>query len=401
MESVLLLGGLAGIAWILQKSETVEKFAGAGGAGGPEQHPGDVRIRNDPNGHSNMRPQSRVKQNNSGLPLSGLQGGVTEDVRVQRGDVAHFGVVAADSTNPTGFPSTSDFIQSRVTASSRAHNYFPEEQKNVGPGLGLGYTTDGAGGFQQLESFSRDAIKKTDELRIASNPKLTYATEPVPGGAIVGKRHEGPSEVPKNRPDKFYPDGPERSWNTQPGLERGPTSLAEPVIKDENRETTDIVPNGVDMGPMQSAAAGWQSYVRPLIKEIGDFTRLTVGPFFSPGEAYTMGVRVVDADRRSKLNLSRPDLETQHVPVAHGDKTSFGKKDITLPIKKDESMAFNDHVTNPSRLNQPQAGAEMVGKRYVKDRLPWQDRVDDGKMTVQLASNPYHNRFNPAALASA
>ena len=46
-----------------------------------------------------------------------------------------------------GAPNQSDFLQSRQLPSTKMANAVPWEQQKVGPGLGLGYTTEGAGGF--------------------------------------------------------------------------------------------------------------------------------------------------------------------------------------------------------------------------------------------------------------
>ena len=47
----------------------------------------------------------------------------------------------------TGAPNMNDFYQSRVNPSMRMANVKPFEEVKVGPGLGLGYGTEGAGGY--------------------------------------------------------------------------------------------------------------------------------------------------------------------------------------------------------------------------------------------------------------
>ena len=73
-----------------------------------------------------------------------------------------------------GTPNQSDFVQSRINPSLRKANVKPFEEERVAPGLGLGYTTEGADGYNS-GMMGRDSWKhKTlDELRVDSNPRET------------------------------------------------------------------------------------------------------------------------------------------------------------------------------------------------------------------------------------
>jgi hypothetical protein len=84
-----------------------------------------------------------------------------------------------------GTPNQSDFYQSRVNPSSRMANVNPFEQEKVGPGLGLGYTTGGSGGYNS-GVMARDSWldKNVDQLRVDTNPKAS-------GYSLLG--HEGPA----------------------------------------------------------------------------------------------------------------------------------------------------------------------------------------------------------------
>lgn len=109
-----------------------------------------------------------------------------------------------------GAPNQSDFIQSRINPSLRMANVKPFEQESVAPGLGLGYTKEGAGGFNS-GMLARDMWmeKNVDELRTNNNPKAS-------GYGLYG--HEGPSYssikkistpdqigiVEKNRPERAF-----------------------------------------------------------------------------------------------------------------------------------------------------------------------------------------------------
>jgi hypothetical protein len=110
-----------------------------------------------------------------------------------------------------GAPNQSDFYQSRVNPSERMANVLPFEQEIVGPGLGLGYTSQGSGGFNSGVLARDKWVDKTvDQLRVDTNPKAS-------GYSLLG--HEGPATsyiktmatqdqmgiMEKHRPDGSFP----------------------------------------------------------------------------------------------------------------------------------------------------------------------------------------------------
>ena len=77
----------------------------------------------------------------------------------------------------------SDFMQSRVNPAMKMSNVKPFVSENVGPGLNRGYTTLGSGGYNSgMESRDRWIAKSVDELRVKTNPKVTY------GGVVLGAK---------------------------------------------------------------------------------------------------------------------------------------------------------------------------------------------------------------------
>jgi len=123
-----------------------------------------------------------------------------------------------------GTPNQTDFFQSRVNPGTRNNNVKPFDSVTVAPGLGLGYGTQGSGGFNSgMEQRDQWLPKTIDELRVANNPKLEYELN----------GHEGPSystilnrgiigRVEKQRPDTFYIQNQDR-WFTTTGAEKGQT----------------------------------------------------------------------------------------------------------------------------------------------------------------------------------
>lgn len=143
-----------------------------------------------------------------------------------------------------GAPNKNDFYQSRVNPSMRMANVKPFETQNVGPGLGLGGSNEGSGGFNSGMAMREQWMPKTvDELRTDNNKRAS-------GFALLG--HEGPANnsiqnistsdhigtFNKNRVDRTFDMGyGERNFTTT-GLEKGPTMRAIPIDRHVNRPET-------------------------------------------------------------------------------------------------------------------------------------------------------------------
>jgi hypothetical protein len=149
-----------------------------------------------------------------------------------------------------GAPNMTDFYQSRVNPSMRMANVKPFADEKVGPGLGLGYTTQGADGFNSGMMMRETWLPKTaDELRVDNKPKA---------GGLMMIGHEGPANshiknistyeqmgrMEKNRPERAFEMGQDRLFTTT-GAEKGQTLQGIPTTfyKDTARQhtTTDYV----------------------------------------------------------------------------------------------------------------------------------------------------------------
>ena len=149
-----------------------------------------------------------------------------------------------------GAPNVNDFYQSRVNPSMRMANVKPFAEERVGPGLGLGYTSEGAGGFNAGMGMRDQWVDRgVDELRVANKPKSS-------GHLLFG--HEGPANsaikyngtieqmgvMEKHRPERAFEMGQERYFTTT-GAEKGPTLHAIPINKDQARAETTTSYSGV------------------------------------------------------------------------------------------------------------------------------------------------------------
>jgi len=150
----------------------------------------------------------------------------------------------------TGAPNMNDFYQSRVNKSMRMANTKPFEEERVAPGLGLGYTNNGAHGFNSGMMARESWMPKTaDELRVATNQKSS-------GHVLLG--HEGPAYssikniatpeqmgiMEKNRPDQSFELGQDR-WFTTTGAVKGETLHSIPIDRHVTRPETTVSYSGV------------------------------------------------------------------------------------------------------------------------------------------------------------
>ncbi len=142
--------------------------------------------------------------------------------------------------NVFGTPNNTDFIKSRQMPSQKISNVLPWEQEKVAPGLGLGYNTEGVGGFNsglmQRESWQPPTV---DDLRTKNNQRQTFN--------LLG--HEGPAEskvtnrgkmgtMEKNRPDTDFKLGPDRWFTTTNSGNLAQTQRGMIQLNDNNRMQT-------------------------------------------------------------------------------------------------------------------------------------------------------------------
>ena len=174
-----------------------------------------------------------------------------------------------------GAPTQTDFYQSRVLPSNRINNVKPFQSEQIGPGLNQGYDSLGSGGFNSGMGSRDSWLPKTvNELRVATNPKITYDLNghqgPVGVGGGTGNTARAPDSksqgrVEKNRPDTYFINSPDRYFTTG-GLEKGQTSRSLEIDRYVNRPSTNsdhMNPGGNDKGSRVP-----QHYRAPHVKQL-------------------------------------------------------------------------------------------------------------------------------------
>ena len=207
--------------------------------------------------HNNMVPffGSKVTQQGAGTGYESLLDIYTGTGSQQnrKEGIAPMFKPDANLSHVRGAPVATSFYQSRMkdVLTSKMSNVKPWQEIQVGPGLGKGYTSKGSGGFNAgMEARNCQLPKTVDELRVATNPKVTYGGQVL--GAFVGKgncssanqmlqesRAQGNpiQQVYKNRPDTYYENSADR-WFTTTGQEKAQTARSAVVLQPENRPTT-------------------------------------------------------------------------------------------------------------------------------------------------------------------
>jgi hypothetical protein len=160
--------------------------------------------------HNNMQPYfgGRVKQNMTSAAntskLDTFTGAGSTQIKKQ--EIAPMFNYNQPFGQPFGNKPNADFVRSRIVEPGRRNNEKPFEPTRVGPSLGEKGGITGNGGFQQIEvnEIMKRAMPTTDKLRVATNPKLSYNNQVVPGAHFIGNAALDSGEVRKYRPDTFF-----------------------------------------------------------------------------------------------------------------------------------------------------------------------------------------------------
>jgi len=197
--------------------------------------------------HNNMAPffggkirGSTQDPNISETVLDNMIGSGSQQIRKQ--EQAPLFTPQKDIRYSHGAPNQSDFYQSRVMPGSKMANVKLWDEQKVGPGLDAGYGTEGQMGFNSgMAAREKWTDRNVDQLRVETNPKLTYGLANHEGPAHYYNNapatQETQGKVEKYLPDTYFINTPDR-WLTTTGLEKGQTSRAIQVDKDVNRSTT-------------------------------------------------------------------------------------------------------------------------------------------------------------------
>lgn len=296
--------------------------------------------------HNNMQPffGARVRQNvdsqaNSGRLDRYTGSGVTQ---VKKQEVEQmFDNTQTPFGNVYGLEASSDFVHSRINEPRNRAGEKPFEQVRVAPAINEGYGSTGKGGFQQLEvnEFMMKNIRKTEDLRVKTNPKNTYSMPVVEGQQFVGKSAENPGEVRKYRPDAFYSDEDGKHIGIA-GQGEYTKEMTRPIqiMPDTNRQETSVEYKG----PGASQDFGMNYVVGSYKKPIGN----------QYGGA---GYRNADG---SQYSSSADDYGKSSYDARPNERFYTGDRVMGLNLSPAEAGAVTTHYEDESR---PTRRSETVG----------------------------------------
>ena len=281
--------------------------------------------------HNNMVPffGGTVRQNvdeyaNSAL-LENFTGNDENYLQKKEVNQNDFFKPVANLTNPYGSSNLDGYNYDRYIVSNRRANQAPVEKIRVGPGLNKGYTNLPSGGFQQENTRDFVLPKTVDELRVKTNPKVSYQGQIVPGKHIAMPGKVG--TVSKNNPDTFYLNSPDRLFTTV-GASTGPKQRPDIVMKYTNRKTTELKTR---IGSAAPAQTGSQQQMRPGVKK-------------STRQNY-MGTGPRNQQAQGKWDINGPNKQ---IPNDYGRSSMNARPNMR---NSTECKTVVTNVTVPNKLN--------------------------------------------------
>lgn len=157
--------------------------------------------------HNNMQPflKGNVTQNvEKFTPKLDMNTG-NNKLHIQKKELEGFFKPVGGFDNINGSPIyNNDYLKSRIEISKINNNVTPIEKIYVGPGLNKGYTSQGTGGFQQIDTLEYSRPKNMEELRSKINQKDTYFEIPFQAHAKGMDKRSVVTPYSKNKPEKTY-----------------------------------------------------------------------------------------------------------------------------------------------------------------------------------------------------
>jgi hypothetical protein len=344
MIELALLAGLGAVGYLLA-TDSAPVAEGFASAPRPVARASDNVVHaQDTLGHNNEVPAfgARITQS--------MYSGATNHVMdnhtgagkeyFQKREVKSFFDAKPGSGNPFGNAVETDFEQSRMVSGQNMKNVFPIEQVQVGPGANDGYTNIPRGGFQQDQLHDFMLPKTTDEIRIATNPKLSYEPPVIPGANRITQPGIQ-ADVNKNKPDRFAVLGMDRA-NTTVGAQTAARIYSEQPMKTQARESTSVQHNGGAGG-----SAVFSSYIRAFTEPYQEFMRLTAegrpGPAGAQGTGIAQGADGYSVQTRKDESVLS-DAARFNVPVSAitSGLEHLGSYRYNEPLQQDVLVARNN-----------------------------------------------------------
>lgn len=329
---------------------------------GVESKLAGVKFKESDFRHNNMTPyyrgnlKSNVKIDAFANRLEQFGAVYNDETMARKQERAPLFDVTKELSFVNGMPNRTNAWQQRLEEPKAKNNVLPFQQMRVGPGLNRGYAADPTGGFQQLDSQQYANTPNVDELRMGSNPKITYNSR-----IVDGLKGEKPSSVDqlgrvaKNRVETAWEQTEDQLLRTT-GAYLKEAVIPVPEVKYTSRPETSQSYAG-------TAFKGMASETRPDIRDphktqlssIG-ITNATLGAY-GKGEGYDYG--------KDGILVYANARDTTTVQTYEGNITSIVKS-IMAPLQ--DIMKVNKkelYVNNPREYGQ--LSAQIPQKLTVRD----------------------------------
>lgn len=295
-----------------------------------------------------------------------------------------------------GTPNNTDFFQSRMNVPNSMNNVTLWDQQHVAPGLNLGYTTDGTGGFNSgLNGRDLHLPRTVNELRVDNNQRQTFEFAGLEGPAQSGVKNPGfLGRLEKKLPDPTFTVGPDR-WFTTTGAQIRPTNRSEIQISEENRGLNDTNYFGPRNNPQVESSYTERNFEESNRQQLGSLpiSNVNAGDRFAP-DKNNFGVDGFKAMANNRCT-------TQH-PLPLGGVSGVVNSimapinDILRPSRKQNAVG-NIRIMGSINNKEGQGGyvidknartrttiRDMTGNRIGLNHLNVQQQNNDGYLSTSI-----------------
>jgi hypothetical protein len=348
--------------------------------------------------HNNMTPffggqvRQNVGPNTNTSILDSFTGAGTTNIAKKEVETM-FNTAQTPYGNPVGMENNTEFVQTRIETPRNRSGEKPFEPVRVAPAVKEGFGSTGKGGFQQYEvnETMMRSIKRTDDLRTADKPKLTYDKPVIPGVSFISNSANSTGEVRKYRPDGFFID--------ESG-ERFVGAFAQDIQKEAVRP--------VQVMKQQARPETSVEYVGPGASQaFGD--SYVVGSYRTPmAQQYGgAGYRNADATGYTTNDPDAPEADygRSSIEMRPNERSATGERTMGLNLVPADTGGLTVHFADPSRPtrreetsgNIRQTGTP-VGYASSAPAITVWDPNDVARTTVK-ETTVHWGRYGPAAPA--
>jgi hypothetical protein len=239
-------------------------------------------------------------------------------------------------------------------------------------------------------------------MRTANKPKLSYDSPVIPGSHFVTQPGlQAP--VNKNRPDTFQVLSDDKGQllylNTTAGAQVAPASFPQQMLKEQQRESTNIEYYGTG-----GAAFTFANYIRAFTEPFEEFMKLTVGEWQGPGGgagAANEGTYLTDQYLVAYTNPGREMSSMTNYTPPGNIQVNMGEAQMgAVKVNKDEDMMINiRQFVDPANVVATGATAQQQGVYRFNEPLPQDQQIRnmDPSVLDAFRSNPYTQSLTSVA----